>query len=142
MIKRKWLSAAMLFTAGLSFTAANGFSNDIIHDAEFIKLWEQHGEKWAVEDKALDQKLAALKAKFGKSPNIIHLMWDDSGYGDVGSPLLTRIHGIDTPNIAKMADEGISFTRMYTEPSCTPTRAAALTGRHPISCCKKKVIIP
>jgi len=132
MTKRKWLLAALGFSAGLSLTAVNGFSNGIIHDAEFVKLQEQHGEKWAVEDKALDQKLAALKAKHGKSPNIIHLMWDDSGYGDVGSPLLTRIHGIDTPNIAKMADEGISFTRMYTEPSCTPTRAAALTGRHPI----------
>ena len=114
----------------------------IVHDAEYLKLLEQHKEKWTAEDKLLDAKLAELKAKFGKSPNIIHMMWDDSGYGDVGSPLLTRIHGIDTPNIAKMADEGISFTRMYTEPSCTPTRAAILTGRHPIRSGMFQVIFP
>ena len=107
-------------------------SGKIIHDAEYVKLWEQHGDKWTKENVELDNKLAKLKQKFGKSPNIIHMMWDDSGYGDVGSPILTRVHGIDTPNIDKLAKSGITFTRMYTEPSCTPTRAAALTGRHPV----------
>ena len=45
MIERNWLSAALMITAGLSFTAANRFSSGIIHDAEFVKLQEQHGEK-------------------------------------------------------------------------------------------------
>lgn len=125
------------------FVGVGGLNaKEIIHDAEFLILEKQHGEKWAKEDATLDKKLAELKKKFGKSPNIIHLMWDDSGYGDVGSPILTRIHGIDTPNIAKMADEGMTFTRMYTEPSCTPTRAAALTGRHPIRSGMYQVIFP
>jgi arylsulfatase A-like enzyme len=114
----------------------------IIHDAEFNRLWEQHGKKWTKENKAIDKKLAGLKKKFGKSPNIIHMMWDDSGYGDVGNPILTKIHGIDTPNISKLADSGITFTRMYTEPSCTPTRAAALTGRHPVRSGMYQVIFP
>ena len=142
-LKRIILGAAIPVLSLVIFNTVLATSTTkIVHDAEFVKLQEQHGEKWAIEDKALDQKLAALKAKHGKSPNIIHLIWDDSGYGDVGSPLLTRIHGIDTPNIAKMADEGISFTRMYTEPSCTPTRAAALTGRHPIRSGMFQVIFP
>ena len=142
MIKQKLFFTALGLSVLASLIAANGFSAGIVHDAEYNKLLEQHGEKWAAEDSLLDKKLAALKAKYGKSPNIIHLMWDDSGYGDVGSPLLTRIHGVDTPNIAKMADEGISFTRMYTEPSCTPTRAATLTGRHPIRSGMYQVIFP
>jgi arylsulfatase len=114
----------------------------IVHDAEYVKLWEQHGEKWKKEDVELDKKLAKLKKKYDKPPNIIHMMWDDSGYGDVGSPILTRVHGIDTPNIDKLAKSGMTFTRMYTEPSCTPTRAAALTGRHPIRSGMVQVIFP
>jgi len=38
----------------------------------------------------------------------------------------------ETPNMNKFASEGIFFTRMYTEPSCTPSRAACMTGRHAI----------
>ena len=133
--------ASLLFalSAGPALAQSEG---GIVFDAEFQRLWEQHGDKWTEEDKALDQKLAELKEKFGKAPNIIHMIWDDSGYGDVGSPILTRIHGINTPNISKMADEGITFTRMYTEPSCTPTRAATLTGRHPIRSGMYQVIFP
>jgi len=134
--------ATLIFLLTLSFGGAAWGKGKIIHDAEYVKLWEQHGDKWTKENVELDKKLAALKAKFGKSPNIIHMMWDDSGYGDVGSPILTRVHGIDTPNIAKLAESGMTFTRMYTEPSCTPTRAAALTGRHPVRSGMVQVIFP
>jgi arylsulfatase len=139
---RKWLALGLTVLLLVSGAATVQAKDKIVHDAEYVKLWEQHGDKWTKENVQLDEKLAELKKKFGKSPNIIHLMWDDSGYGDVGSPLLTRIHGIDTPNIAKMSDEGISFTRMYTEPSCTPTRAAVLTGRHPVRSGMYQVIFP
>ena len=44
-------------------------------------------------------------------------------------PVMNKIRGFDTPRLNKMGQDGITFTRMYTEPSCTPTRAAALTGR-------------
>lgn len=131
-------TACLVLAVGVNAVTAR----DIIHDTEFEKLQAQHGEKWAQEDIALNEKLQALEQKHGKKPNIIHLMWDDSGYGDVGSPILTRVHGIDTPNIAKMAGEGMTFTRMYTEPSCTPTRAATLTGRHPVRCGMWQVIFP
>ena len=46
-----------------------------------------------------------------------------------GIGLLTDISGYSADNIQKLAEEGMSFTRMYTEPSCTPTRVAAATGR-------------
>ena len=58
----------------------------IIHDSEYYILDAQHGERWAVEDKELDRKLAALREKFGAPPNIIHVMWDDTPVGEVGIP--------------------------------------------------------
>ena len=104
-------------------------SANLIHDAEQSILVEQFGEKWAAQDKVLQAKLDALHKKHGKRPNIIHIMWDDHSFGEVGVPVFNKIRGFDTPRLNKMAQDGITFTRMYTEPSCTPTRAAALTGR-------------
>ena len=42
--------------------------NQIVHDAEYYILYEQHGEKWEVEDKDLDAKLAELREKYGIQP--------------------------------------------------------------------------
>ena len=95
-------------------------------------LKAQHGEEWAAQDAELDAKLEALRAKFGRSPNIIHIMWDDTPVGEVGIPALQKLRGFTTPNINQLADEGANFLRMYTEPSCTQSRAAVITGRHPI----------
>jgi len=61
-------------------------------------------------------------------PNIILIMADDLGYGDVGCYGCTDIR---TPAINKLATEGVRFTTFYANaPECTPTRAALLTGRY------------
>ncbi len=104
-------------------------SGTIVHDAEFYILNAQHSDKWAAEDSELDKKLAELRAKHGRPPNIIHIMWDDTAFGDVGIPAIQKVRGLETPNLNKMAEEGILFTRMYTEVGCTPSRAASATGR-------------
>jgi arylsulfatase len=104
----------------------------IVHDSEYYILDAQHGERWAVEDKDLDGKLAELRKKFGAPPNIIHIMWDDTPVGEVGIPALQKVRGWETPNINRLAAEGINFMRMYSEPSCTPSRAAVMTGRHAV----------
>ena len=104
-------------------------ANDIVHDAEYYILAAQNGEKWSAEDKTLDQKLAELRKNHGTPPNIIHIMWDDTAYGDIGIPAIQKVRGLETPNLNRMADEGILFTRMYTEVGCTPSRAASATGR-------------
>jgi arylsulfatase len=101
----------------------------IVHDAEYYILEAQNGEKWAAEDKELDKKLAELRKKHGRPPNIIHIMWDDTAFGDVGIPAIQKVRGLHTPRLNTMAEEGILFTRMYTEVGCTPSRAASATGR-------------
>ena len=71
-------------------------------------------------------------------PNLIIILADDLGYGDVGCYWQRGRSGwgrrkIDTPNIDRMADEGIRFTDFYVAASvCTPSRAALLTGSHPL----------
>lgn len=64
----------------------------------------------------------------GPRPNIVLMLADDLGWGDVG------YHGgpIDTPNIDSLAKGGVRFTQFYSFPLCSPTRAALLTGRNPI----------
>jgi len=62
-------------------------------------------------------------------PNIILAMTDDQGWGDVGYNGLKKIK---TPNLDAMAAGGIRFNRIYAaHPSCSPTRASVMTGRHP-----------
>lgn len=62
-------------------------------------------------------------------PNVIILMADDLGWGDVG---YNGNKDIKTPSIDRMSKVGVQFTRYYTAaPLCSPTRASILTGRHP-----------
>jgi arylsulfatase A-like enzyme len=115
------------------FTTLNSWAKEIIHDGEFNYLKAQHGEQWAAEDKDIESKLAAIRAKNGgKRPNILYILVDDVGFGDFGMPGLNYVRGTQTPHINTLATEGVSLMRMYTEPSCTPTRVAFMTGRHPI----------
>jgi arylsulfatase A-like enzyme len=63
----------------------------------------------------------------GKRPNIIFILTDDQGYGDVsanGNPILK------TPNMDRIHDEGVRFLDFHVSPTCSPTRSALHTGRH------------
>jgi arylsulfatase len=111
---------------------AQANSRKIVHDAEYYILEAQNGQRWAAEDKELSARLAALREKHGRPPNLIHIMWDDTAFGDVGIPAIQKVRGLTTPHMNRMAEEGILFTRMYTEVGCTPSRAAVITGRHPV----------
>jgi len=116
----------------ITFGSSAGMAQEkgkIVHDAEYYILYAQNGQKWDVEDRELDAKLAELRAKHGRPPNLIHIMWDDTAYGDVGIPAIQKVRGLETPHLNTMAEEGILFTHMYTEVGCTPSRAASATGR-------------
>jgi arylsulfatase len=116
----------------LLIVSAPIIAQEIVHDAEYYILKAQHGDEWEKQDKEIQKKLADLEKKHGRKPNIIHIMWDDSPVGELGIKHLQVNRGFETPNINKFADEGQYYSRMYTEPSCTPSRAAFQTGRHAI----------
>jgi len=130
-MKRRLLITAFSIMLVFSF-CITAQAKDIVHDAEYYVLDAQHGEQWAKEDKELDKKLAELRKKHGGPPNIIHIMWDDTPVGEIGIPEIQKVRGWETPQMNRLAKEGINFMRMYTEPSCTPSRGAVITGRHAV----------
>ena len=72
--------------------------------------------------------ITSCEAQRQEKPNIIIIMADDMGYGDLSSYGSTFIN---TPNLDKMAAEGIKFTDFHSNGSvCSPTRAALLTGKY------------
>ncbi|MDP5221015.1 sulfatase-like hydrolase/transferase [Ruegeria sp. 2205SS24-7] len=121
-------ASAMVLMAGASFAQ----DAPIIHDGEFQFLRAQFDDQWDVQDTEIDAKLAEIRDANGdKPPNILYILIDDVSFGQMGNRTMNYVTGFDTPNINDFATEGMSLMRMYTEPSCTPTRTAMLTGRHP-----------
>jgi len=111
-------------------------------DAPYNELKKKHEPEWAKQDKAIDAKLAALEKKFGKKPNIIYILTDDIGYGELGVQGGGAMRGMPTPQIDRMAHDGMLLNGFYSEPSCTPTRVALMTGRHPVRTGLTDVIFP
>ncbi len=71
--------------------------------------------------------VAAAGLVLAARPNIVIIMADDMGFSDIGC------YGgeIQTPNLDRLAANGLRFTQFYNSGRCCPTRAALLTGRHP-----------
>ncbi len=71
--------------------------------------------------------LQARAELVGRRPNIVFIITDDQGYGDIsahGNPILK------TPHLDRLHNEGVRFTDFHVSPTCAPTRSALLTGRH------------
>lgn len=62
-------------------------------------------------------------------PHIMMVMVDDLGWSDVG---YNNISAVNTPNIDKLASEGVKLMSYYTQAMCTPSRGAFMTGKYPI----------
>ena len=75
---------------------------------------------------------------YSQKPNIIIILADDLGYADVG------FHGSDikTPNIDRIATEGVVLDQYYACPMCSPTRAGIMTGRYPIRFGLMRAVVP
>lgn len=91
-------------------------------DAPYYAFENRHKDAWAKQDKQIDEKLTALEKKFGKKPNIIYILTDDIGWGELGWQGGGKHRGTPTPALDRMAKDGMRFWSAYAEPSCTPTR--------------------
>ncbi|MBI5280136.1 MAG: arylsulfatase [Candidatus Solibacter usitatus] len=70
---------------------------------------------------------SCMPAALPKPPNVIVLITDDQGYGDLS------LHGnpnLKTPHLDRIGTEGIQFTRFHASPVCSPTRSSLMTGRY------------
>jgi arylsulfatase A-like enzyme len=76
-----------------------------------------------------NKNLISKELPFGVRPNIVLMITDDQGYGPIGK------HGnpwIQTPNLDKLHGQSTRFERFLVSPTCSPTRAALMSGRHPM----------
>jgi arylsulfatase A len=87
----------------------------------------------------LNQLNNPLTVKRNRKPNIVILLCDDLGYGDAG---YCGHQLIRTPHIDRLAGEGVRLEQCYAAPTCTPSRAALLTGRYPLRSGLTRVLIP
>ncbi len=94
---------------------------------KFTLLERPRGARWAAIVAALTLVPACQRSP-ARPPNIILILADDLGYGELGSYGQEKIR---TPNIDRLAEEGMRFTQHYSgSPVCAPSRAVLLTGLH------------
>ncbi len=86
----------------------------------------------AAQDASARAKLADLEKRVGRKPNVLIFLMDDVGWMDPGFNGGGVAVGNDTPNMDRIANQGLVLTSAYSTPSCTPTRAAIHTGQNPL----------
>ena len=84
--------------------------------------------------------LAVSPAVAAKKPNVVVMMVDNLGWGELGVYGGGELRGAPTPRLDKLAEEGMRLQNFNVEPQCTPTRSAFMTGRRPIRSGTTKVV--
>ena len=75
---------------------------------------------------------AAAPTAAQQKPNVVFILADNVGYGDLGPYGGGELRGFPTPNVDRLAREGLRLTQYLVEPGCTPSRAALMTGQYSI----------
>ena len=75
-------------------------------------------------------------------PNVVFILADNVGYGDLGSYGGGELRGAPTPRLDQLAREGLRLTQYLVEPACTPSRAALMTGQYSIRNGLSLIVIP
>jgi arylsulfatase len=75
-------------------------------------------------------------------PNVVFILADNVGYGDLGPYGGGELRGAPTPRIDQLAREGLRLTQYLVEPGCTPSRAALMTGQYSIRNGLSLILVP
>ena len=86
--------------------------------------------------------LAAPAFAQTQKPNVVFILADNVGYGDLGPYGGGELRGAPTPRIDQLAHEGLRLTQFLVEPACTPSRAALMTGQYSIRNGLSLIIVP
>ena len=115
----KSLALGSAFSFALSTMSCSFREQDIVNK---MPLSNKNGKT----DSSHQQDAVLPKRYMGEEPNIVYIVIDDSGYSSIGS------YGseINTPNIDRLADNGLRYNNFTVTPVCSPTRASLLTGRN------------
>ncbi|GGF39790.1 arylsulfatase [Echinicola rosea] len=113
----------LLLFGGVAVQGQDDYFNRTVRVKEYLEPAIPHPD----QQKEAESKLE----KLNKKPNILIILIDDMGYGDIGVYGGGTAIGAPTPNMNKLANEGLRLTSAYAQPTCTPTRAALMTGRIP-----------
>lgn len=135
---KRFVFSSMLLLCGLtaflgmsSSVKAQGPDPSVFSLPEATKPYLEPAISRPGQEKVSEEKLADLEKRFGRKPNILILLVDDMGFGDLGSYGGGLLIGAPTPNMDRLAANGLKLLSVYSQPTCTPTRAALMTGRIP-----------
>jgi arylsulfatase len=81
---------------------------------------------------ALSSLISPATAQQQQKPNVVFILSDNVGYGDLGCYGGGELRGAPTPRLDQLANEGLRLTQYLVEPACTPSRAALMTGQYSI----------
>jgi arylsulfatase A-like enzyme len=114
----------------------------LIWGAQRVRSYEQKDDPGALSRKSIElsRMTADAQSMVAERPNLVVILFDDLGYGDIGA---FGGHALETPRMDALASEGIALDHYYAAaPVCTPSRAGLLTGRWPIRTGLPHVVFP
>ena len=83
----------------------------------------------------------ALAAQSAERPNVVLMLADNLGFGDIGAYGGGAVLGTPTPSLDALAAEGLMLTQFFVEPGCTPSRAGLMTGRYSVRSGLNSIIV-
>ncbi len=104
---RSWIGKCLLALVIAAGFAGTSYAQQF--DAPHEVLRKKNKDKWAAEDKQINERLAALEERFGKKPNIIYILADDVCWGEMGWRGGGKHRGTPTPELDKLAFERMRF---------------------------------